>query len=1084
MFGIKLLLILLLLILLTISGTLVFIKGFLLSRSVIETKSQCSPEFALRAEDHSHHGVEGCWMHGRFKRAIIVIIDALKYEFMAFNSSLQQNDVTHYKNKLPSIHQLLKRKPLNSRLYKFIADPPTTTMQRLKGLTTGSLPTFVDAGANFHSYAITEDNLIDQMLRQDKKVKFFGDDTWLSLFPGKFSKSFDFPSFDVKDLHTVDNGILTHIYPEMRQSNWDVIIAHFLGVDHCGHKYGPNHSAMAEKLTQMDAVIRNITEMMRDDTVLFVMGDHGMTKTGDHGGDSADELEAGLFIYSPAQITHTPQKEDENVAVAQTDFVPTLALLMGLPIPFSNLGMVIPELFGHCPWWDTGSNEIRRVYHRVKALRLNAQQISTYLATYQQIASDLPVPQLRSLQQQINKAESDVQNLITAMIKDGATDDALHKFIALEEAYKSYIREARETCEGVWAKFDLKLIVTGLLTVAVGVSQSCYFFVAWSNSDDSFPTLAKFLIGGSALHLFYLTLHMLFFPETVPPLMAVILALVLIFVSVVGIKNSPLINNIEMRRYLTIDNIISSLILIMNCCLFFSNSFIVYENAVTMFFMQTLIVVVFLKIIFKNFSVQRKEALKPDIGRQMRKSKAANYDLLHVITQPSTAAFIVIIICCIVLRIASSFYSCREEQHSCEDSTFILPLSSLDERTRNQRYLFSVFCIAAMVTAVRYWLKHYGNMNGMGAGVTAAYYGPPLAALFIVFHWALQALPQSVLDSFPRWQQVLMAQIVYAIIIVCLIVILSSPVLVYLLPTRTDFQIPYQAHFKHIVPTLYNQLKVQLSESEGGSSDANKAPVVYGLGSVYSSSVVLLVSVVSLLLALMLGDGIAPSLLLATVLLYLFLELYSVSVNSQELDSVNEGPTWSGIVMLSLLSTIFFFATGHQATIPSIRFEAAYTGFYGDFNTLLLPGFLIWLNTFSGPIIFNLAWPLLIFWPLLSSALMKMMVKRTFQQKQNEGSWKGDFRLYDNATLLRKHLFRVCCGMIGIASVKLLAAGCAAALHRRHLMVWKIFAPRFIYEAAFFTTSSACAILAFLFVLRVDSALSAFIRKLPTKKQS
>ena len=43
------------------------------------------------------------------------------------------------------------------------ADPPTTTMQRLKALTTGSLPTFVDAGSNFASSAIVEDNLIKQL---------------------------------------------------------------------------------------------------------------------------------------------------------------------------------------------------------------------------------------------------------------------------------------------------------------------------------------------------------------------------------------------------------------------------------------------------------------------------------------------------------------------------------------------------------------------------------------------------------------------------------------------------------------------------------------------------------------------------------------------------------------------------------------------------------------------------------------------------------------------------------------------------------------------------------------------------------
>jgi len=37
---------------------------------------------------------------------------------------------------------------------------------------------------------------------------------------------------------------------------WDVLIAHFLGVDHCGHKHGPDHPEMAKKLTQMNEMLR------------------------------------------------------------------------------------------------------------------------------------------------------------------------------------------------------------------------------------------------------------------------------------------------------------------------------------------------------------------------------------------------------------------------------------------------------------------------------------------------------------------------------------------------------------------------------------------------------------------------------------------------------------------------------------------------------------------------------------------------------------------------------------------------------------------------------------------------------------
>lgn len=47
---------------------------------------------------------------------------------------------------------------------------------------------------------------------------------------------------------------------------------------------------------------RSVIEALDNDTVLFVMGDHGMTRTGDHGGDSDDEVDAALFVYSPKPV--------------------------------------------------------------------------------------------------------------------------------------------------------------------------------------------------------------------------------------------------------------------------------------------------------------------------------------------------------------------------------------------------------------------------------------------------------------------------------------------------------------------------------------------------------------------------------------------------------------------------------------------------------------------------------------------------------------------------------------------------------------------------------------------------------------
>ena len=50
--------------------------------------------------------------------------------------------------------------------------------------------------------------------------------------------------------------MIGNLLPEMAKDDWSMIIGHFLGVDHCGHRYSPDHPAMADKLTEMNEVLR------------------------------------------------------------------------------------------------------------------------------------------------------------------------------------------------------------------------------------------------------------------------------------------------------------------------------------------------------------------------------------------------------------------------------------------------------------------------------------------------------------------------------------------------------------------------------------------------------------------------------------------------------------------------------------------------------------------------------------------------------------------------------------------------------------------------------------------------------------
>ncbi|XP_035313387.1 GPI ethanolamine phosphate transferase 3 isoform X2 [Cricetulus griseus] len=295
------------------AGIALFTSGFLLTRLELTNQSSCQEPPGPGSLPWGSQGKPGaCWMPSRFSRVVLVLIDALRFDFAQPQRSRVPGEPpvsVPFLGKLGSLQRILETQPHHARLYQSQVDPPTTTMQRLKALTTGSLPTFIDAGSNFASHAIVEDNLIKQLTSAGRRIVFMGDDTWKDLFPGAFSQAFFFSSFNVRDLHTVDNGILEHLYPTMDSGEWDVLIAHFLGVDHCGHKHGPNHPEMAKKLSQMDQVIQGLIERLENDTLLVVAGDHGMTMNGDHGGDSELEVSAALFLYSPTALFSTVPPE-------------------------------------------------------------------------------------------------------------------------------------------------------------------------------------------------------------------------------------------------------------------------------------------------------------------------------------------------------------------------------------------------------------------------------------------------------------------------------------------------------------------------------------------------------------------------------------------------------------------------------------------------------------------------------------------------------------------------------------------------------------------------------------------------------
>lgn len=194
-----------------------FATGFLLTRIELPNRSAAADSFLCQA----------CKVEPPVNKVIWMIIDALRWDFVSNSSrnssvlggmpilqEIATTAVGHTQTVICTTVTVARKSILSyafisimtlmmvlqgsaAMLTKFVADPPTTTMQRLKGLMTvtpllglvyshhmqicaknshkpgcmqGGLPTFMDVGSSFSAAAVTEDNLIDQLRSHGKQL--------------------------------------------------------------------------------------------------------------------------------------------------------------------------------------------------------------------------------------------------------------------------------------------------------------------------------------------------------------------------------------------------------------------------------------------------------------------------------------------------------------------------------------------------------------------------------------------------------------------------------------------------------------------------------------------------------------------------------------------------------------------------------------------------------------------------------------------------------------------------------------------------------------------------------------------------
>ncbi|QSZ37854.1 hypothetical protein DSL72_008954 [Monilinia vaccinii-corymbosi] len=419
-----------------------------------------------------------------FDKVIFMVVDALRSDFVFSNNSgflFTQRSIayrspgSYYTDSFRSLISNRAALPFTAH-----ATSPTITMPRIKAITTGSIPSFLDVILNFaesdtSSSLATQDTWLAQMkAKGGGKMVMYGDDTWLKLFPETFDRADGTSSFFVSDFTEVDNNVTRHVPGELMNDDWNTMVLHYLGLDHIGHKAGPRSPNMIPKQREMDGIVRLIYENMGkkdflSSTLLVLCGDHGMNDAGNHGGSAPGETSPALVFISPKfkdlgrerQGLEVPAPFEEEFqyykTVEQSDIAPTLGALLGFPIPRNNLGAFIDDFL---PFWPESID-------RIQILLRNARQILRVVtATFPSFENDGPSQNCQRLSNAVDDLACQWRSITQSLAGLKTNEQDHNAWIA---DVTRWLKEAQELMSGTASNYDIKKLITGQVIAALAL---------------------------------------------------------------------------------------------------------------------------------------------------------------------------------------------------------------------------------------------------------------------------------------------------------------------------------------------------------------------------------------------------------------------------------------------------------------------------------------------------------------------------------------------------------------------------------------------------------------------------------------
>jgi hypothetical protein len=328
-------------------------------------------------------------------RLVIVLYDALRY------------DTANDPQIMPAWNRLAAQGASGLALTTLV--PMTGIGVRTIG--TGVTADLLDIVRNWDMRPVEFDNLFKSAHAAGKRIAFVGDEPWIQLFGQWADFEYTVPDLGIADIDQSDPKVWQAGLYAIASGRYDVVVVHFVGTDHAGHKYRSDSPEYAAKAHQLDGFLDAAWALLRDDpgAVLCGLADHGSAPNGNHGSDEPDARRTAFFLVG-AGVAPV-----HGLTLSQLDYAATFSALLGLPYPGPSEGRIAVEALALEP------------ADRAAVLVDNLRQRLRYLHAYAARTSSMADPSDAPLVQ----AQSDLARGDT----DATVADATTGLASLEDQY-------------------------------------------------------------------------------------------------------------------------------------------------------------------------------------------------------------------------------------------------------------------------------------------------------------------------------------------------------------------------------------------------------------------------------------------------------------------------------------------------------------------------------------------------------------------------------------------------------------------------------------------------------------------------